>query len=132
MDQQTSYVTRLELIESQHRLKEDVTKRIDIVDEKVDNLRDVVLPLAESSKQTAENTGKMAASLEKFTEAQRGKNESIYEKINGHDVEFARLNVLTGAQSETKKANATVLVAVIGGVTAIIGGLFALAPHLFN
>lgn len=132
MDKQAGYVTRLELVEAQGRLKDDVTKRIDIVDEKVDNLRDVVLPLAESSKQTAENTRKIAESMDKFTDAQRGKNEVIYEKLNGHDVELARVNALNGAKSEEKKASATVLVAVIGGVVAVITGLFALAPYLFN
>jgi len=132
MDKQAGFVTRLELIESQHRLKEDVTKRIDVVDEKVDNLRDVVLPLVESSKQTAENTRKIAESMDRFTEAQRGTNDRVNEKINGHSISLERLNVVTGAQSEHKKANATVLVAVIGGVVAIISGLFALAPYLFN
>ena len=132
MDKQTGYVTRLELVETQLQLKDDVTKRIDDVDEKVDNLRDIVLPLVESSKQTAVNTGKMAVSMDRFTEAQRNTNGRIYEKMNGHDVSLERLNVVTGAQSESKKANATVLVAVIGGVGAIITGLFALAPVLFN
>jgi len=132
MDQQAPYVTRLELIESQHRLKEDVSKRIDVVDEKVDTLRDLVLPMGESLKQTAENTRKMAESMDRFTEAQRGTNGRIYEKMNGHDVEFARLNVIADAQTENKKTNAKVLVAVIGGIVTIITGLFALAPYLFN
>ncbi|MET3658546.1 hypothetical protein [Sporosarcina psychrophila] len=132
MDQQAPYVTRLELIESQHRLKEDVSKRIDVVDEKVDTLRDLVLPMGESLKQTAENTRKMAESMDRFTEAQRGTNGRIYEKMNGHDVEFARLNVIAGSQTENKKTNAKVLVAVIGGIVTIITGLFALAPYLFN
>lgn len=132
MDQQAPFVTRLELIESQHRLKEDVSKRIDVVDEKVDTLRDLVLPMGESLKQTAENTRKMAESMDRFTEAQRGTNGRIYEKMNGHDVEFARLNAINGAKSENKKANATVIVAVIGGIAAVIGGLFTLAPYLFN
>lgn len=132
MEQQAPYVTRLELIETQHRLKEDVTKRIDVVDEKVDNLRDVVLPLAESSKQTAANTGKMADTMEKFTEAQRETNGRLNEKLSSHDVEFARLSVIAGAKSEDKKANATIIVAVIAGFAAIVGGLFTLAPFLFN
>lgn len=132
MDKQPGFVTRLELVESQSRLKEDVTKRIEVVDEKVDNLRDVVLPLAEFSKQTAANTGKMADTLERFTDAQRGKNESIYAKMNGHDVEFARLNAINGAKSDDKKSNSMILVAVIGGVVAIVTGLFTLAPYLFN
>ena len=132
MDQQAGYVTRLEMIEAQHRLKDDVTKRIDDVDEKVDNLRDMVLPLVESSKQTAENTRKIADSMDRFTEAQRGTNGRIYERMNKHDVALERLSVVTGAQTEVKKANATVLVAVIGSVAAIITGLFALAPYLFS
>lgn len=132
MDQQAGHVTRLELIESQQRLKDDVTKRIEGVDDKVDNLRDMVLPLLETSKQTADNTRKMAESMDRFTEGQRATNGRIYEKMNGQDVVIEGLKHTSGARSEVKKANATIIVAVIGGVAAIITGLFALAPYLFN
>ena len=52
------YVTHLDLMRSQKELKEDVHSKIDKVDGKVDYLNKIVLPLVESSKQTAKNTEK--------------------------------------------------------------------------
>lgn len=132
MDQQTGYVTRLELVESQHRLKEDVTSRIDGVDDKVDNLRDMVLPLLETSKQTAENTRKMAESMDRFTEGQRATNGRIYEKMNGQDVVIEGLKHTAGANTDKKKSNALLIGTIITTVGGVITGLFALAPYIFN
>lgn len=132
MERQGGYVTKLELIETQQDLKSDVTKRIQEVDDKVDNLRDIVLPLVESSKQTAENTKRIAEGLDKFTEAQRNTNGSLYKRLNNHDVALEGVQTRLGADADTKKANATVIVSVLSVVGIIIGGLFALAPQIFS
>lgn len=139
LKEQSAFITHRELVRTQDELRKELVgkiegnnRRLDDVDDKVDHLRDLVLPLLETSKQTAENTRKMAESMDKFTEGQRATNGRIYEKLNGHDVEFAKINVASGAQTEVKKANATVIVAIIGGVTTLIASLFALAPLLFG
>ena len=56
MENPKSYVTRLELERTQSNLKTELKKEINAVDDKVDGLKELVLPLVETSKQTAENT----------------------------------------------------------------------------
>lgn len=139
LKEQSAFITYRELTRTQDDLRKELVgkvegtnRRLDDVDDKVDNLRDLVLPLLETSKQTAENTRKMADSMDKFTEGQRATNGRIYEKLNGHDVAITKLDVSSGAQTEKKKANATIIVAIIGAVTTLIASLFALAPYLFG
>ena len=131
-EHQTEYITRLELVESQYALKSEVTAAINAIDDKVDNLRDMVLPLLESSKQTAENTRKIAETMDRFTESQRATNGKIHGRINDHDVAIEGLRHVAGDSAEKKKASASVIVAIISGVTAVIAGLFAVLPHFIN
>lgn len=132
MGHQTRLVSELDMYKSQQALKQDLTVQINNVDDKVDNLRDMVLPLVESSKQTAENTRKIADSMDAFTREQRSTNGKLYTRLNDHDKELTYLGVKTKTQSEIKKANATIIVAIISIVGVVVGGIFALAPHLFN
>lgn len=129
---QSAFITHRELVRTQDALRSEMSGKIDSVDDKVDNLRDMVLPLLETSKQTAENTRKMADSMDKFTEGQRATNGRIYEKLNGHDVSLEGLRLTAGASAEKKKSNATIIVAVISTVGALILGIFQLAPLFFN
>lgn len=132
MEKQAGYVTRLELIESQQELKNDMNGKIEEVDDKVDHLNKLVLPLLESSKQTAKNTERMAQSLDEFTSEQRTTNGKMYSKMNDHDKSITELNIKTNVQSDVKNANAKIIVAVITAVGALIVGIFNLAPLLFN
>jgi len=132
LKEQSAFITHRELMRTQKELRDEVSAKVDAVDDKVDHLRDLVLPLLETSKQTAENTRKMAESMDKFTEGQRATNGRVYDKLSAHDVQLERITVSSGAQAEVKKANATVIVAIIGGVTTLIASLFALAPYLFG
>lgn len=136
---QSAFITHRELVRTQDELRKELSskiegtsRRLDDVDDKVDHLRDLVLPLLETSKQTAENTRKMAESMDKFTESQRATNGRIYEKLNVHDVSLEGLKHTAGANAEKKRSNATIIVAVISTVGAIILGIFQLAPLLFN
>ena len=126
------YVTHLDLMISQKELKEDVNSKIDEVDGKVDYLNNIVLPLVESSKQTAKNTEKMAISMDKFTEEQRKTNSNIYQRINEQDVSLAELGKVTSSHADKRKSNVTIIVAVIGAMATIITGIFGLAPYIFN
>lgn len=139
MERQTGYVTQLELLERQQELKSDLMRHIgktndnvEKVDEKVDDLRDIVLPLVKSSEQTAENTKNMATSLDKFVEAQRATNSKLYEKQNTHDVAIERLTLVTGEISTKKKLNAGIIVATITGITTVVAAIIAVAPKLFG
>ena len=126
------YVTHLDLMKSQKELKEDVHSKIDKVDGKVDYLNNIVLPLVESSKQTAKNTEKMAISMDKFTEEQRKTNSNIYKRINEQDVSLAELGKVTSSHADKRKSNVTIVVAVIGAMATIITGIFGLAPYIFG
>lgn len=126
------YVTHLDLMRSQKELKEDVNSKIDEVDGKVDYLNNIVLPLVESSKQTAKNTEKMAISMDKFTEEQRKTNSNIYKRINEQDVSLAELGKVTSSHADKRKSNVTIIVAVIGAMATIITGIFGLAPYIFG
>ena len=126
------YVTHLDLMRSQKELKEDVHSKIDKVDGKVDYLNKIVLPLVESSKQTAKNTEKMAISMDKFTEEQRKTNSNIYKRINEQDVSLAELGKVTSSHADKRKSNVTIIVAVIGAMATIITGIFGLAPYIFG
>src|SRR5699024_1185159 len=132
MASEKEYVTRLELIKTQQDLKNDVTVKIDEVDKKVDTLNDIVLPLVESSKQTAVNTNRMASSLDKFTEEQRKTNGKFYDRLHEHDRAIDNLGLKNTYRTEDKKQMAKIVVAGIGLVAAIVSGIFGLAPLLFN
>lgn len=136
---QSAFITYETLARTQDELRRDMTakidktnEKVDDVEDKVDNLRDMVLPLLETSKQTAENTRKMAESMDRFTESQRATNGKLSDRLNVHDVTIEGLKHTAGANVEKKKGNATIIVAVIGAVTTLITGLFALAPYVFN
>lgn len=135
----SAFITHRELMRTQKELRDEVSakvdgtnRRLDDVDDKVDHLRDLVLPLLETSKQTQENTRRMADSLDRFAEGQRATNGIVRDKLGVHDVLFERITVANGAQTEVKKAHATIIVAIVGGVTTLIASLFALAPYLFG
>jgi|SRR5699024_8912476 len=132
MASEKEYVTRLELIRTQQDLKNDVTVKIDEVDKKVGTLNDIVLPLVESSKQTAKNTDRMATSLDRFTEEQRTTNGKFYDRLHDHELSLNELGQETKHQTETKKANATIIVAIVTALGGLILGIFNLAPLLFN
>lgn len=129
---QTRLVTELELVKSQQELKKEMNGRIDIVDGKVDNLRDMVLPLIKSNEHIEKNTERTADIMEKFTNEQRKTNDSIYKQLSSHEVSLTRLGVTSKSRSETWKANAQIIVAVIGILGLIITGIFSIAPLFFQ
>jgi len=132
MANEDEYVTRYELIKSQNDLKSDVTERIDNVHKKVDTLNDIVLPLVESSKQTAKNTDRMANVLDEFTSDQRKRNGEFYDRLHEHDRAIDNLELKTKYRTEDKKEMVKIIVAGISLVGVIVGGIFGLAPLLFN
>ena len=131
-DKKMNYATRVELLETQQKLRADLHKRINEVDDKIDQINTVVLPLAEFSRLTAENTDRMAKSLDRFTEEQRKTNGKMYDRLNEHDAKLIDLGVKTKTQSEIKKANATIVVAVVTALGGLIVGIFNLAPYFFK
>lgn len=131
-DKKMNYATKVELLETQQKLRADLHKRINEVDDKIDQINTVVLPLAEFSRLTAENTDRMAKSLDRFTEEQRKTNGKMYDRLNEHDAKLIDLGVKTKTQSEIKKANATIVVAVVTALGGLIVGIFNLAPYFFK
>ena len=132
MEEQTRLVTQLELVKSQQRLKDEMTGEIKQVDDKVDDLRSIVLPLVETSKQTADNTKNISDAINDFTKEQRKTNSNMWNKLNDHDVSLAEIGVSSKTKSDTWKANAQIIVAVIGIIGLIITGIFNIAPLFFQ
>ena len=144
------YITHIEVELLQSRLRSDMKReirmvddnlnsKIEVVDDKIDALREVVLPMAESSKQTANNTQRIAESMDRFTEEQRQTNGKFYDKLHTHELKFsgidgkfADVGGRLDAQSESKKNNTTFWVAMIGFMGIVISGIFQLAPNFFN
>lgn len=132
MEEQTRLVTQLELVKSQQRLKDEMTGEIKQVDDKVDDLRSIVLPLVETSKQTADNTKNISDAINDFTKEQRKTNSNMWNKLNDHDVSLAEIGITSKTKSDTWKANAQIIVAVIGIIGLIITGIFNIAPLFFQ
>lgn len=131
-EKEENYVTRVELLESKNKLRKELNRSIDDVNKKVTVLNDIVLPLAESSKQTAINTDRMANSMDEFTREQRKTNGDFYDKLHEHDNTISNLGLRTELRVEDKKEIVKIIVAGIGLVGIIIGGIFGLAPYLFT
>lgn len=150
MENPKEYVTHIELELEKSRMRSDWKRDIRSVDERhternektnerIDEIMELVLPMAESSKQTAENTRKTAELMERFTDEQRRTNGKFYDKLHVHDLQFSGIegqftdvSVRLNAQSESKKSNTTLWVALIGLIGIFISGIFALAPSLFS
>src|SRR5699024_11829943 len=94
---------------------------------KVDTLNDIVLPLVESSNQTAKNTDRMATVLDEFTKDQRKRNGEFYDRFHEHDRAIDNLGLKTTYRVEDKKAMAKVIVAGLSLAGVIVGGIFGLA-----
>lgn len=128
----TSYVTKLEMLEAQRDTEDKVFEKIGVVEGKVDTLNEIVLPLIESSKQTAKNTEKMAITMDEFTRDQRKRNSEFYNRLHDHDKSIYELGLDTRTNVELKKERTKIIVAVIGVVSVLVGGIFGLAPFIFN
>src|SRR5699024_11997133 len=125
-------VTKIEIYKKQREIESKQYGKINGVENKVDTLNDIVLHLVETSKQTAQNTAKMASSLDEFAKEQRKTNGKFYDRLHDHELSINELGQKTKAQVEEKKANATVTVAVIGAIVGMTTAIFHLAPLLFK
>lgn len=132
MENEKKYVTKIELYQTQQEIEDKLYGKINGVEDKVDSLNKIVFPLVETSRQTAKNTAKMANSLDEFTKEQRKTNGKFYDRLHGHELSINKLGQKTEAQTEEKKANATVTVAVIGAIVGITTAIFNLAPLIFK
>jgi len=132
MENEKKYVTKIELYQTQQEIEDKLYGKINGVEDKVDSLNKIVLPLVETSRQTAKNTAKMANSLDEFTKEQRKTNGKFYDRLHHHELSINELGQKTKAQTEEKKANATVTVAVIGAIVGITTAIFNLAPIIFK
>lgn len=139
-----NYVTREELLEKEIQIQKEImsfydknSQKIDTVDEKVDDLKDLVLPLVESSKATANNTEKIATSLDIFINKQTETNGDLYSKISNHRAVLAerkgmaeaKKNNLDDREEQAEMKNSTKGL-IIGGVLGIILALIEIAPAI--
>lgn len=149
-NKEKSFVTHLELELHGSKIRSDIKREIRLVDEnldrkivsvddKVDSLKEIVLPMAESSKQTADNTRKTADLMERFTDEQRKTNGKFHDKFHNHELKFsavdgrfADVGVKLDARTEAKKHNVALWTAILAIVGGVISGIFQVAPLLFN
>lgn len=144
MTNDKNYVTREELLEKEIKLNRDMlefydknSSKIEIVNDKVDDLKDMVLPLLESSKQTAKNTEKIASSLDTFINKQSETNGHLYSEISKQkEVLAERKGLVDSYQNmgkdrlEEKKMKNTTKGLIITGIAGIITTLITIAPSL--
>lgn len=129
---ENDYVTKAELLSAKMTLRKDVNTSIERIDRKVNLINDIVLPLAESSKQTAINTDRMANSMDEFTKEQRKTNGDFYDRLHEHDININNLGASTKSRVEDKKEVVKIIIAGISLAGIIVGGIFGLAPYIFN
>lgn len=132
MADEKKYLTELDLVKAQQELERKFERKVDSVDRKVDTLNNIILPLVESSKQTAENTDRIANNLDDFMKDQRNINNDFHSKLHGQELKISRLDLDRDAKVEENKNKATIMVAVITALGGLILGLINLAPTLFG
>lgn len=131
--------TYREMTEHVGKVKEEICEQVNrldyqvgVMNGKLSQLNDVVLPLTLAMNQTAENTKEISTSLKAFTKTQSVTNGIFTDKMHNHDLAIAGIKSITDGITDKKKYNAGVVVAVIGLVGLFVSGLFGLAPYIFT
>jgi len=131
-----------ELLASQEAVKRELTKRLEKaeiqhdklddkingIDDKVDQVRNVVLPLEVAMNSTALNTEKLVKAFDKFADSQENRNTQFVEKFHTNDLKVASIENVTNAFADRKTYNLGVTVASITFAGLFVTGLFQLAP----
>ncbi|EJX7679048.1 hypothetical protein OIX82_001609 [Listeria monocytogenes] len=131
-EKQTGFVTRLELLEYESKLKIDVSKDIEKIENKVDGLgddlnylKDIVIPLSLSLDQIAKNTERTATTLDRFAS-----DTTIH--LHEHDIELTSIKAKSEKADKVKNSDAMVTVAIIGLIGAVITTIITLAPIMWK
>lgn len=131
-EKQLGYVTRLELLEHESKLKTEVSKDIEKIENKVDglgddlnDLKDIVVPLSLSLDQIAKNTERTATTLDRFAS-----DTTIH--LHDHDIELTEIKAKSENDEKAKTSDVGVTVAIIGLIGAVITTIITLAPMLWK
>ncbi|EAC6413304.1 hypothetical protein EOE59_12060 [Listeria monocytogenes] len=131
-EKQVGYVTRLELLEHESKLKIDVSKDIEKIENKVDvlgddlsDLKDIVIPLSISLDQIAKNTERTATTLDRFAS-----DTTIH--LHDHDIELTEIKAKSENEERAKTSDVGVTVAIIGLIGAVITTIITIAPMLWK
>ncbi|EAF0585786.1 hypothetical protein CDS10_12245 [Listeria monocytogenes] len=135
-EKQVGYVTRLELLEHESKLKIDVSKDIEKIENKVDvlgddlsDLKDIVIHLSISLDQIAKNTERTATTLDRFAS-----DTTIH--LHDHDIELTEIKAKSEneerAKTKAKTSDVGVTVAIIGLIGAVITTIITIAPMLWK
>lgn len=137
---------KADLLRSQESVKKELTKRLEKaetqadkldtkingIDDKVDQVKEIVVPLTIAMNNMADNSNKLVLTLEKFTESQAVTNGLFQKELHGQAITIEGLKAIAARLTEKKTYNLGVTVAAITLVGTFIGGLVTLAPMLFN
>ncbi|EAD0059576.1 hypothetical protein Y845_14590 [Listeria monocytogenes] len=131
-EKQLGYVTKLELLEHESKLKTEVSKDIEKIENKVDglgddlnDLKDIVVPLSLSLDQIAKNTERTATTLDRFAS-----DTTI--RLHDHDIELTEIKAKSENEEKAKTSDVGVTVAIIGLIGAVITTIITLAPMLWK
>lgn len=108
----------------------DVKKELGGVNMKVDNLKDIVIPMVENFKHLVENTKRTNVILEEYVKEQRLTNGLTGEKMHKQDLEIEGLKHISNGVAEKKKSSAVIIVAVITIVPALMGALYTIVSSM--
>lgn len=133
--EETQEKLKKELLMNQKEVKEELSKRLDKgdsnmdkIEDKVDHLTTIVLPLLVATEATAKNTERMVVAFDKFAERQITTNENLNNRVSAQDVTIEGLKYISGGVTEKKKNNALIVSAAATVVVAIVTGIFQFAP----
>lgn len=116
-----------ELEKKMHRAIDGMEKKVDDINQefksmdiKVDNLKDIVVPLAVNFEYLVRSSEKTNVILEQQVKEQRLTNGLMGEKIQNQDVEMVRINNKLDAQASKKASRTMIVVALITIIPAIV------------
>lgn len=135
-----------ELLASQEAVKRELTKRLEKaeiqhdklddkingIDDKVDQVRNVVLPLEVAMNSTALNTEKLVKAFDKFADSQEHRNTQFVEKFHTNDLKVASIENKTNNLTDRKTYNIGVTAAMITFAGLFVTGIFQLAPVIMT
>lgn len=121
--------TRLEKAEVQHGKLDD---KINGIDDKVDEVRNVVLPLEVGLLNIAENTKQLVLGFAKFTDSQENRNTQFIEKFHTNDLKVASIENKTNSLLDRKTYNIGVTAGLLTLAGIFVTGMFQLAPVVMD
>ncbi|HAM1780083.1 TPA: hypothetical protein H9501_002335 [Listeria monocytogenes] len=126
------FVTKLDLLERESKLKVEISREIEKVNSKVagvssdlSDLKDIVIPLSLSLDQIAKNTERTAVTLDRFA-------SDTTNHLHEHDIALTGIKAESSNTEKKKSGDALVTVSIIGLIGAVVTAIITVAPMLWK